>query len=296
VQVIDIYCFYFVKSRVQGLAHLKCAGKNLTIRHMIALAENDNTNQPGCLQLAENMKIKVSIAAILLAVVSASASAASDRNYYVVDATVKQRFDVYNDGKNTYIEAIPGLVVKGATVDGNNYIVYGVPTSIAAQLNGRDITLTRGVPPKPDAATTLISRAPGAGSGLPVADRGMGSRTVKAMDAKSTPDTPESPQATTVRNWSIKPSHLSLHQLMEDWGSKVGFEVIFKTRDFPLNVRSEMVVSTGDFWAALTLLGESYRNSDAPFQIQPTDFKQIVVTPMNAPKASVPQTNFEVLN
>lgn len=242
------------------------------------------------------MKIKLSIAAVLLMLASAGAIAASDRNYYVVDTTVKQRFDVYNDGKNTYIESIPGLVVKGATVDGTNYIVFGVPSTISAQLNGRDITLTRGIAPRADTAATLIARAPASIAQSTVAERGASNRTVKALDTKSTSETPEAPQTSAARQWSMKPSHLSLHQLMEEWASKVGYEVVFKTRDFPLNIKSEKVISTGDFWAALTLLGESYRNSDAPFQVQPTDFKQIVITPMNAPKAALPQTNFEVFN
>lgn len=237
------------------------------------------------------MKIKFLISAALIAIATANANAASDRNYYVVDSTVKQRFDVYNDGKNTYIEAIPGLVVRGATVDGSNYIVYGVPNTIAAHLNGRDITLTRGTPPKVETPVAMVTRQGAAAVGAPGATRGS-----RIGDGKAPLEAAPTAADAVVRNWSVKPAHLSLQHLMEDWAAKVGYEVIFKTRDFPLHVKSEKVISTGDFWAALTLLGESYRTSDAPFQIEPTDFKQIVVTPMNLPKAPVTQTNFEVQN
>lgn len=91
------------------------------------------------------------------------------------------------------------------------------------------------------------------------------------------------------RAWTVKPSHRSLQQLIEDWAASAGYEVYFKTRDFPLSVRSEKVISTGDFWSALTTLGEAYRHSDAPFQVQPTDFKQIVIYPMRTPKSAAPQ-------
>lgn len=239
------------------------------------------------------MKINILIAVAMLACFSASSYAATDRNYYVVDASVKQRFDAFNDGKNTYIEAVPGLVVRGATVDGNQYIVYGVPSAIAANFQGKDITLTRGVPPQVTAPTKLIAQSnPNVQQGTTAA---IGSnRLIKGVSVASDPSA--SAAAPAPMQWSIKPSHHSLQQIIEDWASRVGVEVYFKTRDFPLNIKSEKVVSTGDFWAALTLLGESYRNSDAPFQIEPTDFKQIIVHPMRTPKASAVQSIQEAKN
>lgn len=100
------------------------------------------------------------------------------------------------------------------------------------------------------------------------------------------PEAAAMPAPMARQSWSVKPEHHSLQQLIEDWAASAGFEVYFKTRDFPLSVKSEKVISTGDFWAALTVLGESYRNSDAPFQVQPTDFKQIVIYPMRTPKSA----------
>lgn len=93
------------------------------------------------------------------------------------------------------------------------------------------------------------------------------------------------PTPIPAQTWSLKPEHRSVREVVEDWASKAsekdGYEVIWETRDFPLSIKQAKTISTGDFWEALRILGEAYRNSDAPFQIQPTAFKQIVVIPMN---------------
>lgn len=94
------------------------------------------------------------------------------------------------------------------------------------------------------------------------------------------------PAAPAPQTWALKPEHRSLRDVIEDWASTAGekgngYEVIWETRDFPLSIKQKKTISTGDFFDALRLLGEAYRNSDAPFQIQPTAFQQIVVQPMN---------------
>ncbi|GAB2881224.1 hypothetical protein GCM10027277_57940 [Pseudoduganella ginsengisoli] len=96
----------------------------------------------------------------------------------------------------------------------------------------------------------------------------------------------EMPGAPTPQTWALKPEHHSLRDVIEDWATSAGetgsgYEVIWETRDFPLSIKQKKTISTGDFFDALRLLGEAYRNSDAPFQIQPTAFQQIVVQPMN---------------
>jgi hypothetical protein len=108
------------------------------------------------------MKPNLLIAILTLAMTAAwsDASAATDRSYYVTELTIQQRFDVYNDGRNTYLESIPGLVVTGATADGERYIVNGVPQQIRGFMNGKPITVIRGLPPAPKPAapdTTAVS-------------------------------------------------------------------------------------------------------------------------------------------
>ncbi|MDO8336496.1 MAG: hypothetical protein Q7T74_07005 [Candidatus Saccharibacteria bacterium] len=83
------------------------------------------------------------------------------------------------------------------------------------------------------------------------------------------------------QSWNLKPEHRWLQQAVEAWGAEAGYEVFWETRDFELpKQKSDRMISSGSFFDALTILGEAYRNSDAPFQIQPTDFKQIIVRPM----------------
>jgi hypothetical protein len=95
--------------------------------------------------------------------------------------------------------------------------------------------------------------------------------------------------AIPLKQWTLKPEHRSLRDVIEDWASTAGekgtsYEVIWETRDFPLSIKQIKTISTGDFWDALRILGEAYRHSDAPFQVQPTAFQQIVVVPMNKAK------------
>jgi hypothetical protein len=93
------------------------------------------------------MKLLPIIASLLLTVVSMGAMAATDRSYYVTELAPQQKFDVYNDGRNTFLQSIPGLIVTGATADGEFFIVKGVPTSIRGFMNGKPITIVRGTAP-----------------------------------------------------------------------------------------------------------------------------------------------------
>lgn len=93
------------------------------------------------------MKLSSFIASLVLTVVSVAAMAATDRSYYVTELAPQQKFDVYNDGRNTFLQSIPGLIVTGATADGEFFIVKGVPGSIRGYMNGKPITILRGTPP-----------------------------------------------------------------------------------------------------------------------------------------------------
>lgn len=96
------------------------------------------------------MKPTLLVIFLTLAATTWSAAAApTDRSYYVTELSTPQRFDVFNDGHNTYIESIPGLVVTGATADGERYIITGVPQQIRGFMNGKPITVVRGTPPLP---------------------------------------------------------------------------------------------------------------------------------------------------
>lgn len=91
----------------------------------------------------------IAILALTATTTLSAAAATTDRRYYVTELAPQQKFDVYNDGQNTYLESIPGLVVTGATADGERYIVNGVPQQIRGFINGKPITVMRGLPPLP---------------------------------------------------------------------------------------------------------------------------------------------------
>lgn len=76
-----------------------------------------------------------------LALNIAPASAAVDHNYELVGAKA-QSFDVYNDGKNTYIEVVRGLVVPGSKRDGESFVIEGVPPVIDAAYAGKKLRIT----------------------------------------------------------------------------------------------------------------------------------------------------------
>ncbi|HYD60579.1 MAG TPA: hypothetical protein VEC35_09505 [Noviherbaspirillum sp.] len=80
--------------------------------------------------------------------------------------------------------------------------------------------------------------------------------------------------------WRLMPKHRSLKELVEDWCVAIDCEVSFETRDFPIDVKKERVISAGNIFDALELMGEAYRDSDAPFQVQPSTFNQIIILPM----------------
>ena len=79
-------------------------------------------------------------------------AAPADRSYYVTELANQQKFDVFNDGHNTYLGSIPCLVVTGATADGERCIMDGVPQQIRGFMNSKQITVVRVTPPIPKPA------------------------------------------------------------------------------------------------------------------------------------------------
>lgn len=89
------------------------------------------------------------------------------------------------------------------------------------------------------------------------------------------------PDANTKMDWVLKASFNTLEEALEDFASRVDYEVVYEAREFNLNLKRDIPIARGaNFWEALRILGETYRKSDGAFQILPTDFKQIVILPM----------------
>lgn len=89
------------------------------------------------------MKTLLPTIAALLSIMSLPASAVADHQYAPVDTSQQQPFDVYTDGKNTYIEAVKGVVVRGATREGDSFVVRGMPDRFVVQFNGKSMVIAR---------------------------------------------------------------------------------------------------------------------------------------------------------
>ena len=83
------------------------------------------------------MKTQLTILAALLSLISHPAGAFADHQYAPMATNQKQPFDVYTGGKNTYVEAGKGLVVRGAPKEGDSFVLPGVPDRFLVQFNGK---------------------------------------------------------------------------------------------------------------------------------------------------------------
>ncbi len=218
------------------------------------------------------MKTKNLIVTFALAAMALNAWAAPDRSYYVTELQTPQKFDVYNDGRNTYLESIPGLVVTGATADGELYIVKGVPSQIKGFMNGKPITVLRGTAPMPEpkakpnvqadpvmvraelkrltdeltklSATSSATVAPSAASASAAASAG--SMAGQSAHVKAPPSRP------TVNDqivWRVSPHDGNLRLLISRWAHEIGWSTIWDVdRDFPIGTTDE---KSNDFKSAI---------------------------------------------
>ncbi len=168
-----------------------------------------------------------------------------------------------------------------------NGTVHQIRDSVSAQAGSASITRKDYTPPA-QTATPAASPTPSFSS--PVAPvmvqvqtpNGPVNMLAYPAMATATPSTVAAPppSASSAKSFSIKPSHKWLSDVINDWANQEGYEVFFETRDFEIRTKAERVIPGNDLLAALTIIGESYRDSDAPFQITPTAYKQIIVRPM----------------
>lgn len=82
------------------------------------------------------------------------------------------------------------------------------------------------------------------------------------------------------KTWAVKQEHSTIEDVINDWAKQAGYEVFYETQQLPISIKSDRQIPADSFLDALTILGESYRNSAAPFQVTPTKFKQVIIRPM----------------
>jgi len=186
-------------------------------------------------------------AALLL--VSAHAAASPGKTYFVLESAPQQQIDVYNDGRSTFIAAVPGLVVPGATHDGDRYIIRGVPREMTAVLNGKSIVITQGVAPvaparKPDALEARLNNL---------------EKAEKALLAKiGATDKPALPLPT----WEVRADDKTIQGAIVRWAKTANWQVVWDTPvDYPTKVSANF---TGSFEDAADALLRAFRSAESP--------------------------------
>lgn len=214
------------------------------------------------------MKLSSLSASLLLTVVSVGALAATDRSYYVTELAPQQKFDVYNDGRNTFLQSIPGLIVSGATADGEFFIVKGTPSTIRGFMNGKPITVVRGTPPmfRPAAPAPtevnakiqqldarLAALQAKAGGAAPIAPMPPAGSVIARIDGNGTlpgqigaaATAPAAPARIGLDDqvaWRVTPADQNLRVLVERWSKSIGWTSIWDVeRDIPISMSDEKV-------------------------------------------------------
>jgi hypothetical protein len=247
------------------------------------------------------MKLSSLIVSLLLTVVSVGAIAATDRSYYVTELASQQKFDVYNDGRNTFVQSIPGLIVTGATADGEFFIVKGLPASIRGFMSGKPITIVRGTPPaiRPsadpktvnaelkrltDELTLLTSKTPAPAEPAAGASTAGASATKAGIGAipaagtagqnvpAATPGNATVPvtvgtkskllTAADVMVYTVTPAQHDLRSVIDIWAKIVGWTSVWDIdRDIPINMADS---KENDFRSAVRRVLAATEFSDLP--------------------------------
>lgn len=176
------------------------------------------------------MKSLNSLTAIAFMFTAFSAQAAYDSNYYLADAKISQQLRAHSDGKNTYVDAVPGLVVLGATADGDTYVMPGTPREIKIQLNGRPTTLIHGIRPSIDAPLPATGTQNAA---ILAKINQLESRLKRTQEAGRmvdgtpfiTDDDNAQLAAEPVRDWTVMPGDVRLAATFDRWAKLAGWRV-----------------------------------------------------------------------
>lgn len=188
----------------------------------------ENSNNSKSTGARKFMKfIHLMVLSILGSIAYCNCSAAGlDRNYAISDPNLRQRLDIYNDGRNTYIQAVSGLIVRGATADGETLIVQGTPQVIQGWKDGAPVSFARVEPPtsravapprtetvqqQPDAAA-LTNRLNLLANQLQVLQANAGS-TSNPVPEKVTPEAVK-------QAWDIEAADLSIYSTLKRWTRK----------------------------------------------------------------------------
>lgn len=190
--------------------------------------------------------LSITAAAVLLAA-SLTANAGPARGYFILESAPPQQIDIHNDGRNTFIQAVPGLVVPGATHDGDRYIVRGLPREIPAVLSGKPITITQDAP-----AAKAVGK-----------DNGLNAR-LESLEKAEKAILSKLGGSAEVPKWEIRTDDTTLQGAIQRWGKAAGWQVFWDTAvDYPAKLNATF---TGTFEEAADAALRAFRTAADPLQ------------------------------
>lgn len=195
-----------------------------------------------------HMKISSFAAAAVLLIASVQANAAPSRGYFILESAPPQHIDIFNDGRNTYVDAVPGLIIPGATHDGDRYIIHGLPREINATLSGKAVVITQEF------------------TGTRVAGKGQG-----ALDARI--DKLEKAEksllsklggAAEAQKWDIRADDTSIYATLDRWAKVAGWQIYW---DAPEHYTVKVSATfTGSFSDAVNAALRAFMDTKNPLQ------------------------------
>jgi hypothetical protein len=205
--------------------------------------------------MTTNIFSKMFLFLAVLGAFHANAGGFADRSYSVSESGSDEHIEIYNDGRNTYIQAVPGLIIKGATADGDKLIVSGIPSEIRGWKNGKPITLAR--------IDSTVSKAPAIKPADSVALNTRLEQITKelALLVKKEAPVVTAPVITEI-SWDIKSDDLAINPTIRRWAKIAGWQVSWEIPvDYPVTLTDKFV---GTFESAVARVVTAYEGSDYP--------------------------------
>jgi hypothetical protein len=218
---------------------------------------------------------------------------APDNNYTYSDTDGIEGLQVFNDGHNTYIQSVPGLVIRGATVDGSRFIVAGTPNKIQGAIYGQTLLISRFTPMSMQESTRVAAFAQSsrvqsveekiksleatlkrsesklsssassasAAAALPGATA-MGKNNLPVdITPLSTSSDPLSPTAVAEKNWDITPGDSNMRVLIARWATSIKWNAVWDV-DNDITLESSNMSIPGDFRKAVRYVLSSTEMGD----------------------------------
>lgn len=183
--------------------------------------------------------MKIISTLILLLSFGTAWAASPDRSYAFSDTDGVESLRVYNDGRNTFIESVPGLVIRGATADGQRLIVAGTPIEIRGSLNGQPLVISRFTPSTGQATARAATLAPAQSKGTESVEAKIKALEASLKDSEKMLYANAGPTALAPavpeQSWDITASDTNMRLLFDRWAKAANWKAVWDVdQDIPL--------------------------------------------------------------